>query len=151
MKIKSIRLPKPRIKLSMDCSSSCKPNPGNGYIDCILFDHKDKELRKRSMVFKGLYNNNHIELQSLLMGLICIWVYVNKRKNLEDRFKVRIYVDSKYVCDNVNWKLKPWIDTDFNGGQVKNKDIWNEINILLDKLRGNQHVIEVNYYTKTNF
>lgn len=100
---------------------ACKKNPGPGGWGCILlFDQHERRLHGGELQT----TNNRMELLAAIQALTA----------LKTRCKVKLYTDSKYVCDGIskwihNWKKRDWRKAD--GKPVINADLWQ----LLDKAR----------------
>lgn len=111
------------IKIYTD--GACSGNPGRGGWAAIILDGEKIEKISGS---KDDTTNNRMELTAVISAL----KYV-KDKNLE------IYTDSKYTKDGIekwitNWKKNGWKTA--NKQDVKNKDLWNE----LDQLNSEKNV-----------
>lgn len=91
---------------------AARGNPGRGGFGVILMSGPH---RKELSAGYRLTTNNRMELLAVITGLKAI-----KNKSLP----VKIYTDSKYVCDSIQkgW-LNKWVATNFKGGK-KNKDLW---------------------------
>jgi len=111
------------IKIYTD--GACSGNPGRGGWAAIIIN--DKKIEKIS----GSHNNttnNRMELTAVISAL----------KFVTDQ-DLEIYTDSKYTKDGIekwisNWKKNGWKTS--NKQDVKNKDLWNE----LDKLNQKKNV-----------
>ncbi len=105
------------IKIYTD--GACSGNPGRGGWAAIILD--GEKIEKIS----GSHNhttNNRMELTAVISALKFV-----KEENLE------IYTDSKYTKDGIekwisNWKRNGWKTS--NKQDVKNKDLWNELDQL---------------------
>ena len=111
------------IKIYTD--GACSGNPGRGGWAAIILDGEKIEKISGS---KDNTTNNRMELTAVISAL----KYV-KGKDLE------IYTDSKYTKDGIekwisNWKKNGWKTA--NKQDVKNKDLWNE----LDRLNSEKNV-----------
>lgn len=103
---------------------SCLGNPGNGGWGTIIVDNG-----KEVALSGGEANttNNRMELTAVINGL----------KYLEKPSIVKLYSDSKYICDAVNkgwvyaWKSKNWKKAD--GKPALNVDLWEVILELIAK------------------
>jgi ribonuclease HI len=105
------------IKIYTD--GACSGNPGRGGWAAIILDGEKIEKISGS---KDNTTNNRMELTAVISAL----KYV-KDKDLE------IYTDSKYTKDGIekwisNWKKNGWKTA--NNQDVKNKDLWNELDQL---------------------
>lgn len=108
------------IKIYTD--GACSGNPGRGGWAAIILDGEKIEKISGS---EDNTTNNRMELTAVISAL----KYV-KDKNLE------IYTDSKYAKDGIekwisNWKKNGWKTA--NKQDVKNKDLWDELDQLNSK------------------
>ena len=108
------------IKIYTD--GACSGNPGRGGWAAIILDGEKIEKISGS---KDNTTNNRMELTAVISAL----KYV-KGKDLE------IYTDSKYTKDGIekwisNWKKNGWKTA--NKQDVKNKDLWDELDQLNSK------------------
>ena len=106
------------IKIYTD--GSCMGNPGKGGWAAIIINHKKKTQIKGS---KTNTTNNQMELIAPIQAL----------KKISKGSKVQIFTDSKYVKSGItewihNWKKNGWKTT--NKQQVKNKELWTELDLL---------------------
>ena len=111
---------------------ACKNNPGPGGYAAIIFDKDQKKGIKG-----GAYNttNNIMELTAVLEALK--WVLSSSLLFKENNnVHVKVHSDSNYVVNAINnnwiktWEEKGWKNS---GGDVKNKELWEEMLYLLDK------------------
>ena len=106
------------IKIYTD--GSCLENPGNGGWAAIIIKDKKKTQIKGS---KKNTTNNQMELLAPIKAL----------KKITKGSKVQIFTDSKYVKLGItewihNWKKNGWKTA--NKEQVKNKELWTELDLL---------------------
>ena len=106
------------IKIYTD--GSCLENPGNGGWAAIIINNGQKTNIKGS---KKNTTNNQMELLAPIEAL----------KKIPKGSKVQIFTDSKYVKSGItewiyNWKKNGWKTA--NKQEVKNKDLWKELDIL---------------------
>ncbi len=106
------------IKIYTD--GSCLGNPGNGGWAAIIIENEKRIQIKGS---KKDTTNNRMELLAPIEAL----------KNIPKGTKVQIFTDSKYVKSGItewihNWKKNDWKTT--NKQPVKNKDLWNELDLM---------------------
>ena len=99
---------------------SCLENPGNGGWAAIIINDRKKIQIKGS---KKNTTNNQMELLAPIEAL----------KKIPKGSKVQIFTDSKYVKSGItewihNWKKNGWKTA--NKQEVKNKDLWVELDIL---------------------
>ena len=109
------------IKIYTD--GSCLENPGNGGWAAIIINNGQKTNIKGS---KKNTTNNQMELLAPIEAL----------KKIRKGSKVQIFTDSKYVKSGItewiyNWKKNGWKTA--NKQEVKNKDLWTELDILANE------------------
>ncbi len=109
------------IKIYTD--GSCLENPGNGGWAAIIINNGRKTKIKGS---KKNTTNNQMELLAPIEAL----------KKVPKGSKVQIFTDSKYVKSGITewiytWKKNGWKTA--NKKEVKNKDLWTELDILANK------------------
>lgn len=111
-------------EVSIYTDGACRGNPGpGGYAAVLIYKSKRKTI-------KGGFRhttNNRMEMLGVIEGL----------KALKESCIVNLFSDSKYICDAINkgwitkWKLKNWMRTPAD--EVKNPDLWKEIDQMLNK------------------
>ena len=109
------------IKIYTD--GSCLGNPGNGGWAAIIIEDKKKTHIKGG---KKDTTNNQMELLAPIKAL----------KKIPKGSNVQIFTDSKYVKSGItewihNWKKNGWKTA--NKQEVKNKDLWTELDILANE------------------
>ena len=109
------------IKIYTD--GSCIGNPGKGGWAAIIFDNKKKKVLKGS---KDITTNNQMELTATIKAL----------EYISTKDKIQIYTDSKYVKQGITewitkWKINGWKTS--KKEEVKNKDLWLELDNLTSK------------------
>ena len=109
------------IKIYTD--GSCLENPGNGGWAAIIIKNGQKTNIKGS---KKNTTNNQMELLAPIEAL----------KKIPKGSKVQIFTDSKYVKSGITewiytWKKNGWKTV--NKQEVKNKDLWTELDILANE------------------
>jgi len=114
-------LTKDIIKIYTD--GACSGNPGKGGWGAILL-YQDKE--KTINGFDPETTNNRMELIAVIEALKII------KKNI----KIEIYTDSNYVKDGItkwifSWKKNGWKNS--KKQVVKNADLWQELDLLVQK------------------
>lgn len=114
------------VKIFTDGACSGNPGPG-GYGVILKFNGKEK------MLSKGYKNttNNRMELRAVIAGLSA----------LNEKCKVQIYSDSKYIIDAVNngWAIR-WKNNGWKRNKKEyalNPDLWEKLLKLLT-----QHEVE---------
>jgi ribonuclease HI len=129
------------IELYVDGSSQPNPGPsGIGYI--IRYWALDNELPIQNSIegSKGfrVSTNNRMELLAFIHGMneIILRIENSTFKNIN---LIKILTDSKYLCDAINnswlikWQQNNWI-TSYDTS-VKNRDLWEEIIKIINKLK----------------
>ncbi|HRS02244.1 MAG TPA: ribonuclease HI [Bacteroidota bacterium] len=115
----------PEIIIYTDGACSGNPGPG-GYAWVIQIDGQEYEC----VDFADNTTNNQMELNAVVSALKFISEKYDKI-NIEQKPKVKIYCDSKYICDAINnewlnnWAVNNWKKKDKT--EVKNLDLWKEI------------------------
>ena len=109
------------IKIYTD--GSCLENPGNGGWAAIIIDDGKKTQIKGS---KKNTTNNQMELLAPIEAL----------KKIPKGSKVQIFTDSKYVKTGITewihkWKKNGWKAA--NKQEVKNKELWTELDLLANE------------------
>ena len=100
---------------------ACLGNPGKGGWAAIIFDFKNQKT-----VLCGFDNsttNNRMEIIAIIEAL----------KNINKKSNINLITDSKYVIDGINDWIKKWVNNNWktsNNKDVKNKDLWIELNTL---------------------
>ncbi len=93
------------------CDGSSLGNPGfGGY--CAILRYKDQE--KIICGNQANTTNNRMELLAAIEAI----------KILKQPCDIKLYSDSKYVCDGISKWIFNWIKKDFK--DVKNPDLWKE-------------------------
>jgi ribonuclease HI len=98
---------------------ACRGNPGPGGWGALLIAGN---ARKELSGAEAHTTNNRMELMGAIVAL----------EALKRGVAVRLYTDSKYVCDGVskwlpNWKARGWKTADKK--PVKNQDLWERLDI----------------------
>ena len=126
------------IKIYTD--GSCIGNPGNGGWAAIIMSGENKIQIKGS---KKNTTNNQMELLAPIQAL----------KKIPKGSKVQIFTDSKYVKSGItewiyNWKKNGWITA--NKQQVKNKELWTELDLLTNEFEINWNWVKAHSTDKLN-
>jgi ribonuclease HI len=110
---------------------ACRGNPGpGGYGAILLYKNHKKTI---SGGFRHT-TNNRMEMLAVIESL----------KSLKVPCLVKLYTDSRYICDAINkgwinkWKTKNWLKSPME--PVKNRDLWQ----TLDGLRS-IHTVQFNW------
>ena len=106
----------------MYTDGACRGNPGPGGWGVLLkFNGTQKEIFGGSSYTR----NNKMELKAAIEGL----------RLLSEPCSINLYTDSKYVMDGItqwinNWKKNNWKTS--TKKDVKNKELWQELDDLMD-------------------
>ena len=108
---------------NLHTDGSCLGNPGPGGWAALLVDDDGERLISDGHSYT---TNNKMELQAVLEGL----------KAIPSRSVVTVHTDSTYVKNGITdwikgWKLNQW--KTMAGKPVKNRDLWEAIDILTEK------------------
>ena len=102
---------------------ACSGNPGpGGWGVLIKYDSSTKEISGS----EKNTTNNRMEMIAVIEAL----------KYIDTKSKINLYTDSKYVKEGItnwiiSWKKNNWKNSKKN--DVKNKDLWVELDILSQK------------------
>ena len=126
------------IKIYTD--GSCLENPGNGGWAAIIINNGQKTNIKGS---KKNTTNNQMELLAPIEAL----------KKIPKGSKVQIFTDSKYVKSGItewiyNWKKNGWKTA--NKQEVKNKDLWTELDLLANEFEISWNWVKAHSTNKFN-
>ena len=126
------------IKIYTD--GSCLENPGNGGWAAIIIDDGKKAEIKGS---KKNTTNNQMELLAPIQAL----------KRIPKGSNVQIFTDSKYVKSGItewihNWKKNGWKTA--NKKPVKNKELWEELDILANEFEISWNWVKAHSTDKLN-
>lgn len=109
-------------QITLYTDGGCRGNPGIGGWGCILsYQHHRKEFSGNEQDT----TNNRMELTAVIRGL----------EQLKEPCEVRIFSDSKYVCEGIDKWLSNWIKKNWktaNNKAVLNQDLWQHLATLLD-------------------
>ncbi len=126
------------IKIYTD--GSCLENPGNGGWAAIIIDDEKKTQIKGS---KKNTTNNQMELLAPIEAL----------KKIPKGSKIEIFTDSNYVKSGItewihNWKKNGWKTADKQ--PVKNKELWEELDLLANEFEISWNWIKAHSTDKLN-
>ena len=115
-------------------------NPGNGGWAAIIIDDGKKTQIKGS---KKNTTNNQMELLAPIEAL----------KKIPKGSEVQIFTDSKYVKSGItewihNWKKNGWKTA--NKQQVKNKELWTELDLLTNEFEISWNWVKAHSTDKLN-
>ena len=130
--------------ITLHTDGSCNPsNPGPGGIGYIVryTQMKDNVPEVTESVHSQGYKlstNNRMELLAAIQGMAGIISNI-ENKTYENVTKLNVCADSTYLTDAINQKwLDSWRQKNWQTSQntaVKNKDLWEQIIQILEKLR----------------
>ena len=113
------------IKIYTD--GACKGNPGPGGWGALIIESNTK-----NEIFGGQANttNNRMEILAVIMAL----------KAINTKCEITVFTDSTYVQKGISewigkWKINGWKTS--NKKEVKNKDLWVQLDILNAQLKIN--------------
>jgi len=134
---------------------SCAPsNPGPGGIGYVIrYSESDESNDVTMKEIEGsqgyrLSTNNRMEIRATIQAIEDIILYLNGEK-FKDLSQINIFTDSKYLCDAVNqkwidrWKNNNWITAYHT--PVKNKDLWELLLKIFDKLSARNINYQINH------
>ena len=119
-------------KVTIYTDGACSGNPGPGGWGAILIaPPHNKEISG----FCTLATNNIMELTAVIEAL----------KRVKSESEIEIFTDSTYVRDGItkwilNWKKNNWRTA--NKKEVKNKDLWVELDLLSSKHKTTWHWVK---------
>ena len=104
---------------------ACKGNPGPGGWGALIIEGETKKE-----IYGGEVNstNNRMEIMAVIMAL----------KAINTVSEITVFTDSTYVQKGINewigkWKVNGWRTS--NKKEVKNKDLWVQLDNLASKLK----------------
>ena len=112
-----------KIIINIWTDGACSGNPGpGGWGALIKYDSSTKEISGS----EKNTTNNRMEMMAVIKAL----------KYIDTKSKINLYTDSKYVKEGITnwitgWKKNNWKNSKNN--DVKNKDLWVELDILSQK------------------
>lgn len=105
----------------------CEPNPGNGGYGYVLVNGT-KELSGSGA--NPETTNNRMEIMGLLIGL-------EKFKSIaEEGDEIQVIGDSEYVLNSAAFWMLKWKRTNYKKNKVKNRDLFERLDLVLEYLRG---------------
>lgn len=109
-------------KVEIYTDGACQGNPGPGGWGVIL---RYKGVEKELSGYDPATTNNRMELQAAIEGL----------SSLKRSVKADVFTDSQYLRDGITkwlfqWKKNNWRLS--NNKPVKNKDLWEKLEILIE-------------------
>ena len=128
------------MKIRVFTDGACSDNPGPGGWAAV-FNIKNKCIKISGC--EEDTTNNRMELSAVVNVLNKIISWENHYGNTYE-----IYSDSAYVVNAINncwivkWKMNGWKTT--KGRNVKNRELWEELNELIDNI--NRKGIEITFH-----
>lgn len=122
---------------------SCLNNPWNGWW-AYLLKYKDKE-KKNSAWVKDT-TNNKMELLAIINALKAL-------KNNAKSIEINLYTDSNYVKMWITQWIKKWKQNNWktaNKQDVKNKELWEELDKLASSFNINWYWVKAHSTNKYN-
>lgn len=110
-------------KIEIYTDGACSGNPGiGGWGAILIYNNKKKEINDGEIYT----TNNKMELTAVIESL----------KLLKEKCEVDLYTDSKYVKNGItewifSWKKNNWKNS--KKEEVKNKELWQELDNLVQK------------------
>ena len=128
-------------KIIIYTDGSCLWNPWKWWWACYLkFGNKEKTLSWK----KENTTNNQMELLAMIKALEALKT---------NKYSVEIYTDSKYVMDGITKWIKNWKKNNrktANKQDVKNKDLWQKLDELMQKYDVKIHWVKGHSIDKYN-
>lgn len=129
--------------LKVYTDGSCSSNPGAGGFAFVVLSARNNELLKVSGC-KSMTTNNYMELKAILSAMKHLKEYpvYNAKGNV-----IEVYSDSAYCINPINqgwlksWKKLGWKTK--KGEEIKNVELWKELEIILNKMRSQVKFIKV--------
>ena len=109
---------------------ACSGNPGPGGWAAVILDQHSEVVEELSG-FQPNTTNNRMEVSAAIFGL-------GRVLELDPKPEISLYSDSNYLIQayTEGW-MKNWLRTDWKKGTVKNQDLWQELNSLLQNVQVN--------------
>ena len=106
---------------------ACKGNPGPGGWGALIIENG---VEYEIYGGEGNTTNNRMEIMALIMAL----------RSIDKKSEITVFTDSTYVQKGINewidkWKINGWRTS--NRKDVKNKDLWVQLDSLNSKIRVN--------------
>ncbi|PCJ17322.1 MAG: ribonuclease HI [Candidatus Cloacimonadota bacterium] len=127
-------------KIIIYTDGSCLKNPGRGGYAAILFFNQHKKIIK-GRVKKT--TNNQMELMAVIESL----------RSIKEPCEIELYSDSQYVLNGLKTWMKSWKKNSWKNSkkeEVKNKDLWIELDKLREQHKMNYHWVKAHNGNKYN-
>ena len=127
------------MKIRIFTDGACSENPGPGGWAAVF------NLEDKCFTISGNERettNNRMELKAVIESFKKIL-----SKRLQDNDDFELYSDSAYVVNSINsgwidkWRQNNWKTT--KGGDVKNRDLWEQFAMLCEELRDRKVSIKI--------
>jgi len=107
---------------------ACSGNPGPGGWGVVLLDADKRPVLELSG-YHAATTNNRMEIQAALEGIA-------KVLELVPNPEIILYSDSSYLINayTKGW-MNSWLRSNWKKGEVKNQDLWQELNTLLQRVK----------------
>ena len=104
--------------LKIYCDGACSNNPGiGGWGAVLLWEDNIKKISGR----EASSTNNRMELVAIIQAL----------KVIKKDVTIEVYTDSKYLLYGITKWIHNWKKTEWNKGEIKNIDLWQELDALV--------------------
>lgn len=126
-------------------------NPGrSGYAYIIKYYRSENNQAPKQYIIVGnegfqLSTNNRMEMMAIINGLEKLKEIIESEKLTTKR--INLFTDSKIISDGINqnwinkWKYNNW--TTSNNSAVKNKDLWQRLDLILCWFKENQFTLKI--------
>ncbi len=106
---------------------ACSGNPGVGGWAAIIFNRNSGQKSQR-VGGEIETTNNRMELRAIIEAL----------ESIPKASRLEIFTDSKYVINGIQswilkWKINNWLGS--NKKKVKNKDLWQKLDVLSNQFQ----------------
>lgn len=106
--------------LKIYSDGACSGNPGPGGWGAVLL--WGENIKKISGAEKDT-TNNQMELKAAIEAI----------KSIKKSVKIELYTDSQYVKNGITKWIHGWKLNNWNNGKVKNKELWQELDMVTSK------------------
>lgn len=126
-------------------------NPGkSGYAFIIKYYRTEPDQAPKQCIVTGsegfsLSTNNRMEMMAIANGLEKLREIIQK-ENLTTK-RINLFTDSKMISDGINqnwiqkWKYNNWLTA--SNSAVKNKDLWQRLDLIISWFKENQFALKV--------
>ena len=97
--------------LEIYTDGACSGNPGpGGWAALLIWGDKTKSISGH----EANTTNNRMEMMAAIKGL----------EQVSKSVEIRLTTDSQYVKNGITQWINTWLRNNWNGGKVKNQDLW---------------------------